>query len=103
MLLHFKFFVRPIPSHSDTFLIVFLYRPSASLFLQVLNIVEKLRTEKSASAVFSFLKTTLAKTFPQPGEKLSIRTFEGDVHELERSANDYLLDLVSNFFFYYIY
>lgn len=61
----------------------------------MLNIVEKLRTERSASAVFSFLKTTLAKSFPKPGEKLVVRTFEGDTHEMQRSDKDFLLDLVS--------
>jgi hypothetical protein len=63
----------------------------------MLNIVEKLRTERSASAVFSFLKTTLAKKFPKPGEKLVVRTFEGDTHEMQRSDKDFLLDLVSFF------
>jgi hypothetical protein len=60
----------------------------------MLDIVEDLRSKKSSSAVFSFLKSVLAKSFPNPGEKLSVKTFETDTYELERSDNDYLLDIV---------
>lgn len=64
-----------------------------ALFIQLLNIVEELR-KKSSSAVFSFLKSVLAKSFPKPGETLVIRTFENEVFEIKRSEKNYLLEYV---------
>lgn len=72
----------------------FLFRPSVALFTQLLNIVEELR-KKSSSAVFSFLKTVLAKSFPRPGDTLSIRTFENEIFEIKRSDTDFLLEYVT--------
>lgn len=89
MFLYFKFSVS-----LSTSLGYWTLRPSASLFYEMLNIVENLR-KRSSSAVFSFLKSVLAKTFPNPGETLSIRTFDGDDFSLSRSDNDFMLDFVS--------
>jgi len=60
----------------------------------MLDVVEQLR-KKSSSSVFAFLKAVLAKTFPQPGETLSIQTFEGQNFKLKRSENNFMLESVS--------
>eukprot|EP01117_Protostelium_nocturnum_P009442 TRINITY_DN3368_c0_g1_i3.p1 TRINITY_DN3368_c0_g1~~TRINITY_DN3368_c0_g1_i3.p1 ORF type:complete len:691 (+),score=220.62 TRINITY_DN3368_c0_g1_i3:186-2258(+) len=73
---------------------VLSFLPCVSLFVELLNAIEQLR-KKSSSAVFSFLRTVLAKQFPNPGETISIRTFDGPTFNLTRSDNNFLLDLVS--------
>jgi len=73
---------------------VLSFLPSVSLFMELLDIIEQLR-KKSSSSVFSFLKSVLAQTFPNPGESLTIRTFEGQQYTLRRRDNDFLLDFVS--------
>ncbi len=61
-----------IPSLFDYIFYIIYYHiinissPSASLFIEMLNIIEQLRT-KSSTAVFSFLKAVLANKFPNPG------------------------------------
>jgi len=69
--------------------------PCASIFYKILDIVEELLNNKNSSTAFSFLKSVLAKEFPNPGDVLLIRTFDGVSYELKRSDNDFLLDFVT--------
>jgi hypothetical protein len=58
---------------------------SFSMFRQILDIVEEKR-KLSKSAVFSFLKTTQAQSFPGPGESVNVRVIgTEEVYTLSRS------------------
>ena len=67
----------------------------------MLDIVEERRKGGNNSAVFTFLKSTLAIAFPSPGETFKVTTFATSSntpaeYSLTRPAtDDYLLDYIS--------
>lgn len=62
--------------------------------MRLLDVVQELR-QIGSSRVFAFLKSVLAQSFPQPGETLNVKTFEGGNYSITRAADDFLLDFVS--------